>query len=167
MNVTQKPYQVVSSLSVTSLMSLDFTEPPRDPYPGRYRPRVSGAPATVSRPPAEPETRESVEMYAVPGIPSLRVTVEQGDDCDAPVDDLSNDPEIEIHLANDNCVPEEDLVFLRASDQRTRETIQSEAIRSVSAEELRERLGTREGIQGGSVHSVQVVQKEGTVIAAP
>src|SRR5882757_4496695 len=142
MNVTQKPYQVVSSRSVPSLMSLDFTEPPRDPYPGKYRPKVSGAPATISRPSAEPETKESVEMYTVPGIPSLRVTVEQGDDFDTPVDDLTNDPEIEIHLASDNCVPEKDLVFLRASDQRTRETIQSGAIRSVSAEELNERLGT-------------------------
>jgi len=164
MNVTQKPYQVVSSHSVPSLMSLDFTEPPRDPYPGRYRPRVSGAPATISRPPAEPETRESVEMYRVPGIPSLRVTVEP-DDFDAPVDDLTNDPEIEIHLASDNCVPEEDLVFLRASDKKARETIQSGAIRSVSAEELNERLGTRGSIQGGSVQSVQAVQEEGICIA--
>src|SRR5882757_7119891 len=166
MNVTQKPYQVVSSRSVPSLMSLDFTEPPRDPYPSRYRPRVSGAPATISRPPAEPETRESVEMYTVPGIPSLRVTVER-DDFDAPVDDLTNDPEIEIHLASNNCVPEEDLEFLRVSDKRTHETIQSGAIRSVSAEELNERLGTREDIQGGSVQSVQAVQEEGTCIAAP
>jgi len=105
-------------------------------------------------------------MYTVPSIPSLRVTVEQRDDVDAPVDDLLSDPEIEIHLASDNCVPEEDLVFLRGSDQ-TRETIQSEAIRSVPAEVLRERLGTREDIQGGSVNSVQVIQEEGPCTTAP
>src|SRR5882757_3666878 len=63
-------------------------------------------------------------------------------------------------------VPEEDLAQLRADDEQ--ELIQVSAIRSVSAEELGERLGTGEVIQVGSlgmVHTVPV--EEGPRVAAP
>src|SRR5882757_744787 len=98
-------------------------------------------------------------MYTVLGIPSLRVTVEQDSDAEAPViDHLLEDPNIEIHLACDESIPEsvqqqyrEWTITLGEQQQ----TIQSSAIRSVSDEELRERLGVRETIQRGSTQGVQ------------
>src|SRR5882757_874299 len=178
LNITQPLYQSLThQSSIPSLMGLDFTEPPRDPYPGRYRPRSSGAPATVSKPTEDasavtmttgaPAIESRVEMYTVPGRPFMRITVEPDCETDAPVMDVWSDSDIEVYLASDSRVPEEDLAQLR-EDDRAQELIQESAIRSVSAEELSERLGSREVIQGGSlgmVHTVPV--EEGPPAAAP
>jgi len=177
MNLTQPLYHSLThQSSIPSLMGLDFTEPPRDPYPGRYRPRSSGAPATVSKPTEDasavtmttgaPAIESRVEMYTVPGRPFMRLTVEPDNESDAPVMDVWSESDIEIYLASDSRVPEEDLAQLRADDAQ--ELIQASAIRSVSAEELGERLGSGEVIRGGSlgmVHTVPV--EEGPHAAAP
>src|SRR5882757_8474661 len=169
MNLTQPLYHSLThQSSIPSLMGLDFTEPPRDPYPGRYRPRSSGAPATVSKAPEEfsavtmntgaPATESRVEMYTIPGRPFMRLTVEPDCEPDALVMDVWGDSNIEVYAASDSRVPEEDLAQLRADDER--ELIQASAIRSVSAEELGERLGTGEVIQGGSLGMVLTVPVE-------
>jgi len=82
-------------------------------------------------------------------------------------DTQKSDIEISMEVQPDQTdIPSSYISFLVLSTE-TKETIQSGGIRSVSAEALNERLGTRESIQGGSVQSVQVVQEEGTCIAAP
>src|SRR5882757_7658393 len=177
MNMTQPLYHsLMPQSSIPSLMGLDFTEPPRDPYPGRYRPRSSGAPATVSRAPEEfsavttdngaPAAESRVKLYTFPGRPFMRLTVEPDCEPDALVMDVWGDSDIEVYAASDSRVPEEDLAQLRADDER--ELMQVSAVRSVSAEELGERLGTGGVIQGGSLgmaHTVPV--EEGSRVAAP
>src|SRR5882757_3890061 len=177
MNLTQPLYHSLThQSSIPSLMGLDFTEPPRDPYPGRYRPRSSGAPATVSKAPEElsavttntgaPATESRVELYTFPGRPFMRLTVEPDVEPDALVMNVWGDSDIEVYAASDSRVPEEDLAQLRADDER--ELMQVSAVRSVSAEELGERLGTGGVIQGGSLgmaHTVPV--EEGPRVAAP
>jgi len=96
----------------------------------------------------------------------MRLTVEPDVEPDALVMNVWGESDIEVYAASDSRVPEEDLAQLRADDER--ELMQVSAVRSVSAEELGERLGTGGVIQGGSLgmaHTVPV--EEGPRVAAP